>query len=107
MGLAIFCGDFSDPDPDRDCVLDVDLAYAELRGAGFDVLRLPAHFRMWLHNPLDDFLEVRWVGSDDPEAISDIWAEIEAIVAPYGGYADSFGPMELDHVPFADLFRDT
>jgi hypothetical protein len=108
VATVAFSGDYGDPnDPDTDMVLDVDMAYADLRRAGFEVLRLPDHYRRQLYHPLDDFFEVMWVGSDDPEIVDPIWDQIEAIVAPYAGYADQCGPTEPGDVPFADLFRST
>jgi hypothetical protein len=110
MGYAIFSGDFAEPDSTR--VLDVDMAYAEIlelgpeyQLEGFTVLRLPQHLRMWLYHPLDDFLEIHWVGLDDDDEITDVKAAVEGIAARYGGYADMFGPQEPDHRPFSPLFR--
>jgi hypothetical protein len=109
--LGIFCGSFGDPDftndPDNHhIVLDVDLAADELRAAGYEVLRLPAKYALRLCHPLDDFIEVRWVGSDDEKVVNAMWKEIDRIVTKYGGYADMCGPMAPDHVPFGDLWRD-
>jgi hypothetical protein len=83
VATVAFGGDYGNPnDPDTDLLLDADMAYADLRRAGFEVLRLPDHYRRHLYHPLDDFFEVRWVGSDDPEVVNPIWDQIEAIVAP-------------------------
>jgi hypothetical protein len=111
MALGIFCGTFGAPDftknPDNnDIALDVDLAADELRAAGYEVLLLPAKYGGRLDRPLDDFIEVRWVGSDDQKVVDAMWNEIEGIVAKYGGYADMCDVIAPDHVPFADVFRD-
>jgi hypothetical protein len=54
-------------------------------------------------HPLDDFIEAVIVGPNDSKVIDAIMNEVEAIVAQYGGCCVECGPIERDHVPFADL----
>ena len=111
MASIAFSGEFGDPewtnDPKFDIRLDVDAAAAELRQAGFEVFRLPDKYRGRMKSsgqthPLDDFVEVRFDGANDP----DVMNEINAIVQKYGGDCFARGPIEPGEEPFADLFAE-
>jgi hypothetical protein len=109
MASVAFSGGFGDPeftnDPDNEIVLDVDRAAAELREAGYEVLRLPDKYRGHLTHPLDDLIEAITVGPDDPKAMVAIMHDVDSIVAQYGGCCHECGPIDPDHVPFADLVK--
>lgn len=111
MASVAFGGGLGDPeitkDVERDFELDPDLAAAELRQAGYEVLLLPDRYSPRLAHPLDDFIEAVTVGPDDPKIIDAIMDEVDAIVGKYGGACFECGPIESDHIPFADLFKDT
>jgi hypothetical protein len=107
LAIVAFSGEFGDPeftnDPERDCDLDPDRAAEELRQAGYEVHRLPKKYFGRLYHPLDDFIEATIPGPDDPRVIDAVMKQVQAIVWQYGGCCDECGPMEPDHLPFADL----
>jgi hypothetical protein len=105
-----FGGGLGDPeftkDQEWDSCLDPDLAAAELRQAGYDVILLPEKYAGRLEHPLDDFLEAFIVGPDDPKVIDAIMNEVDGIVGKYGEACIKCGPVGGDHVPFAELFDE-
>jgi hypothetical protein len=78
--------------------LDVDAAAAELRQAGYEVLRLPDEYRGRLSHPLDDFIEAHIECADDPEVMIAIMNDVNAIVDKYAGLCLECGRVERDHV---------
>jgi hypothetical protein len=108
VALIVFGGEFGDPrytkDPERDIVLDPDLAADALRQAGYAVTPLPDKYGGLLLHPLDDFLEAVIEVPHDPKTYGQVMDVVDAIVARYGGMCSECGPVGPDHEPFADLF---
>ena len=98
--IIIFSGDL-DPKPEA--------AAEALRKAGYYVINMPEELRPHLAHPRDDFLEVVKSIVCDPEDIMDeasnMMDELHEIVDRYGALADDCGPIDVDHIPFAALFR--
>jgi hypothetical protein len=86
--------------------LDVDRAAVELQQAGYAVARLPDKLAARLVHPLDDFIEAVIEGPNDDHVIDLIMQEIDTIVRRCGGLCFECGPLEPDHVPFADFLAD-
>jgi hypothetical protein len=111
MASVAFGGRLGDPDFTNDIErafeLDPDLAADELRQAGYEVSRLPDKYSARLAHPLDDFIEAVILGPHDPKIIGAIMNEVDAIVGKYGGACFECGPIGRNHVPFADIFKDT
>lgn len=116
MLRVAFGGEFGDPEyeltkakgEEWEQILDVDAAAAELRRAGYEVFRMPEKYGGLLAHPLDDFIEAHThiEGADNDKVIDALWNEVDAIVSKFGGLCWECGPIEPDHVPFADLFPD-
>ena len=98
MALLAFAGDSEG--------IDVDRAADELRRAGYTVHRLPDSIRRRISVSGDDFLEAHLEGSDDPKVVDAMEREVDAIARKYGWDCVESGPIERDHVPFAELFED-
>ena len=98
--IIIFSGDL-DPKPEA--------AAEALRKAGYYVINMPEELRPHLAHPRDDFLEVVKSIVCDPEDIMDeasnMMDELHEIGDRYGALADDCGPIDVDHIPFAALFR--
>lgn len=90
MGEVVFSGNL-DPDPDG-CA-------AALREAGFEVHRMPEHYRKHMEFPEDTFMEAVKVGTD----LDAIWDEITAIVERFDGDCQACGEISDDHVPLKFL----
>ena len=112
--IIIFSGDL-DPKPEA--------AAEALRKAGYYVINMPEELRPHLAHPRDDFLEVVKSIVCDPEDIMDeasnmmdelheivdhqriVLEALIEIVDRFGALADDCGPIDVDHIPFAALFR--
>ena len=106
MGLVTFDGE-RDP--------DVEAAVAELRRAGFGVVRMEEKFRRLLHHPRDDFVEVsidaelssddlQKLSADERKIVDKFRQKVDAIVAGYRAEADSFGLAQPGELPLAVVF---
>jgi hypothetical protein len=102
MASIPFSGEYGDPE-----FTNVNAAAAELRQAGFEVFRLPDKYHSLMAHPFDDFVEVRFEGSDDPDVHPDHYCDvINAIVSKYGGDCIEWGPIEPGDSLFAGLFAE-
>jgi hypothetical protein len=105
VGRLVFSGDLK-PNPDA--------AEAELRQAGFTVVRPSAKKQFRIAQLVlvagDDFSEVLvdvLDDADDPKTIDTVKREIELVANKYGGTCMEYGVESCDYWPdFKDLFRE-
>jgi hypothetical protein len=78
------------------CDPDPDAAAAALSRAGYEVIRRPLALKIERGLEGDDFIEIRRAGNNDDEDARDAMeAEVERIVAPFGGAIDPSGCLTI------------
>jgi hypothetical protein len=97
MTIAALCGFLGNIEGN-----DPDAAAEALRGAGYQVFRLPPELKAaTCEIEGDDFIEVRREGAPDDDAIAAMWADVDRIVAPFEGDVDCVGAASEE--PFPEL----
>jgi hypothetical protein len=87
MTIAALCGFLGNIEGN-----DPDAAAEALRGAGYQVFRLPPELKAaTCEIEGDDFIEVRREGADDDDAIDAMWADAQRIITPFQGEVDCVG----------------